>query len=720
MYEIPNKKEHKKILAWANPLEIEHQAQQQLRNISTLPFIFKHIAVMPDVHLGKGATVGSVIATKGAIVPAAVGVDIGCFTGDTLIPILDGKEYPIRDLVNFEKDIVVYSCSSSGRVYVSKAEAKLTRRDQSIVKVVLDNKKEIKCTPDHKFMMRDGSYKEAKDLQVEDSLMPFYSEIDKDGYTVVQQNYSGFKQRAHWIVARSGLLGKVQSFPGERSVIHHKNFIKIDNNPNNLQFMSPSQHAKYHRSLVERNIYWNSPEFKVSRSKKISEWSKRPEINKLLAERGTRNITKFMKENREKYLLSVSNNGKRGKQYLVSYNTSEKGRLKSKEISNRYYPCSTCGEKVKSNIGLSNHKRYKHGYNHKVVSIEFLNEKEDVYCLVVPGLNNFALSAGVFVHNCGMAAIKTEFKASNLPESLKDLRSDIEWGVPVGFNEYKNPTVSAVDWSLYEVFDKVIPKKKHELVSKSKRQLGTLGGGNHFIEVCIDTEDTVWVMLHSGSRNIGKEVAEYFINEAKVLMKMNRISLEDPELAYLTESDKEFQEYWNALQWLQKYALKNREIMLEKVLRSLGKCLTKDHLYFEKNPPKLVINCHHNYAEKEVHFGEEVIVTRKGAVRAKNSDFGIIPGSMGTRSYIVKGRGNENSFCSCSHGAGRRLPRGEAKRTFSEKDAEEQTQGVECKKDLSIVDELPGAYKDIDKVMEDQKDLVEIVATLKQVLCVKG
>lgn len=322
---------------------------------------------------------------------------------------------------------------------------------------------------------------------------------------------------------------------------------------------------------------------------------------------------------------------------------------------------------------------------------------------------------------CGMMAMQLPFKSSVLPDSLKDLRLDIEWGVPVGHNEHKEPTKFSQDWPGWSRFLDTMPKDVHERFAKATRQIGTLGGGNHFIEVCLDTDDNVWLMLHSGSRNIGKEVAEVFIDKAKGLMRQYMIGLPDPDLAYLVEGSPEFDQYWSALQWAQEYAMMNREAMMQTLLKSFTtKVLKRSHEEWKSFTPVESVNCHHNYAEREHHYGSNVIVTRKGAVRARRSDLGIIPGSMGTRSYIVRGLGNEDSFCSCSHGAGRRMSRGKAKAQFSLAELEAQTSGVECRKDAGVLDEIPGAYKDIDQVMENQKDLVEIQATLKQILCVKG
>lgn len=312
---------------------------------------------------------------------------------------------------------------------------------------------------------------------------------------------------------------------------------------------------------------------------------------------------------------------------------------------------------------------------------------------------------------CGMMAIQTSLTSHDLPDSLTSLRTRLEQRIPVGPTEHKDAVEA--NWEGFTHF-KQLPSIVHDRLGKAQRQLGTLGGGNHFIELCLDTEDHVWLMLHSGSRNIGKLLADVHITTAKNLMRDYFVRLPDPDLAYLVEGSREFDAYWNDLQWAQNYAMRNRELMMKLFINTLIQELNRCWGY------GLTINCHHNYAAREHHFGSNVIVTRKGAVRAQEDDYGIIPGSMGTRSYIVKGKGNADSFCSCSHGAGRRMSRGKAKVTFTLDDLTAQTAGVECRKDTAVIDEIPGAYKDIDQVMENQKDLVTIVATLKQILCIKG
>jgi len=322
---------------------------------------------------------------------------------------------------------------------------------------------------------------------------------------------------------------------------------------------------------------------------------------------------------------------------------------------------------------------------------------------------------------CGMMAIQLSLNANDLPESLKNIRNEIEKCVPVGFAQHRdsvldNSQIKAWSKDVKNLLDQQpeIAKMVKDPVAKVMNQSGTLGGGNHFIELCLDENDDVWVMLHSGSRGIGNVIGRHFIEKAKQDMRVHHINLEDTNLSYLSEGTQHFDEYVTWVEWAQKYAAKNREVMMNLVLESLAKNLP------EFSIKKQAINCHHNYISRENHFGSNVIVTRKGAVRARVDDYGIIPGSMGAKSFIVRGLGNEDSFCSCSHGAGRVMSRTKAKKIFTIQDHIDATKGVECRKDESVIDETPKAYKNIDAVMKAQKDLVEIVHKLKQVVCVKG
>ncbi|HYP05735.1 MAG TPA: RtcB family protein [Bryobacteraceae bacterium] len=328
---------------------------------------------------------------------------------------------------------------------------------------------------------------------------------------------------------------------------------------------------------------------------------------------------------------------------------------------------------------------------------------------------------------CGMMAVQTSLAAKDLPDSLKKLRTAIEKAVPHGrTNQGKSGDRGA--WSrlpdrvqdtwphLNETYRRILAKHPGASSNNNVNHLGTLGTGNHFIEVCLDEKEDVWVMLHSGSRGVGNRIGSYFIELAREDMRRLQKNLPDKDLAYFNEGTKYFGDYVEAVNWAQEFARENRNIMMENIISAMR--------HSGELPPFTAhlqaINCHHNYVVKEKHYGDEVYVTRKGAVRAGRGELGIIPGSMGTRSYIVRGLGNPESFESCSHGAGRSMSRGEAKRRFTVQDHARMTEGIECRKDADVIDETPAAYKPIDAVMAAQKDLVEVVHELRQVVVVKG
>ncbi|SDN57428.1 RtcB family protein [Streptomyces wuyuanensis] len=321
---------------------------------------------------------------------------------------------------------------------------------------------------------------------------------------------------------------------------------------------------------------------------------------------------------------------------------------------------------------------------------------------------------------CGMSAVRTSLTANDLPGDLSRLRSKIERAIPVGRGMHDDPVDPGRVYGFpstgfddfWSRFDDVADPVKFRR-ERAGKQMGTLGSGNHFIEFCLDETGSVWLMLHSGSRNIGKELAEYHIGEAQKLP--HNQGLVDRDLAVFVSDTPQMAAYRNDLFWAQEYAKYNRAIMMGLFQEVVRREFRKAKVAFDP-----VISCHHNYVAEERYQGMDLLVTRKGAIRAASGDFGIIPGSMGTGSYIVKGLGNEKSFNSASHGAGRRMSRNAAKRRFSTRDLEEQTRGVECRKDSGVVDEIPGAYKPIERVIDQQRDLVEVVAKLKQVICVKG
>lgn len=331
---------------------------------------------------------------------------------------------------------------------------------------------------------------------------------------------------------------------------------------------------------------------------------------------------------------------------------------------------------------------------------------------------------------CGMVAVCTSLKAHDLPDDLHALREAIEAVVPVGMNDwgrkhfghsrlshYRN-RAAEVWLSLNTDYQKIIAKYPQiKPVSRNPlEQIGTLGGGNHFIELCLDENQRVWLMLHSGSRGIGNRIGSYFIERARKEMERMFIQLPNRDLAYLAEGSDDFDDYVTAVEWAQKYAYQNREVMVQNVLDAIQNSGFLPDFQVQTE----IVNCHHNYISQEHHFGQNVWITRKGAIRARAGDLGIIPGSMGARSFIVRGRGDAESFHSCSHGAGRAMSRTQAKKTFTLEEHQQATSGVECRKDSGVLDETPGAYKDIDAVMRAQEDLVEIVHSLKQVVCIKG
>lgn len=345
---------------------------------------------------------------------------------------------------------------------------------------------------------------------------------------------------------------------------------------------------------------------------------------------------------------------------------------------------------------------------------------------VIPTRNAIIPAAVGVDIGCGMCAAMTNLTANDLPANLISLRNQIERDIPVGFNEHKKgiPVISGA-------YADILRKSLHKTITnfedlelRSKlgrsdinrigRQIGTLGSGNHFIEICLDALDRVWIMLHSGSRGIGNQIGEVAIELAKEqAIKFNRLP-SDQNLAWLDEGSAEFDAYIDAMNWAQDYARLNRDTMMQLVFAIFKRKFPKVKVIGE------VVNCHHNFTSIEEHFGEKIWVTRKGAVSANIGQMGIIPGSMGAKSYIVQGKGNPDSFCSCSHGAGRTMSRSKASKLFSIDDLHQQTLGIECRKDSGVIDEIPAAYKDIDQVMAAQTDLVDIVHTLKQVICIKG
>ena len=363
-------------------------------------------------------------------------------------------------------------------------------------------------------------------------------------------------------------------------------------------------------------------------------------------------------------------------------------------------------------------------YKHLAVMPDVHLGKGSTIGSVIPTLGAIIPAAVGVDIGCGMMAARTSLVAADLPDNLAGLRSAIEAAVPHGRTPgardrgaWQTPQ-AAVDvmWGeLHEGFRRITDKYPRLKNTNNHKHLGTLGTGNHFIEVCLDEADRVWFMLHSGSRGVGNAIGNLFIELAQADMRQHIANLPHRDLAYFEEGSAHYDDYVEAVGWAQDYARRNRAVMMQSVVAAARRVIAKPFTADVE-----AVNCHHNYVQKETHFGREVLVTRKGAVAAHKGQLGIIPGSMGAKSFIVRGLGNEEAFCSCSHGAGRTMSRTQAKKRFSVADQVRATAHVECRKDAEVIDEIPMAYKDIDAVMAAQADLVEVVHTLRQVVCVKG
>jgi tRNA-splicing ligase RtcB len=704
---------------------IDENSRNQMDAAMRLPVAVAG-ALMPDAHVGYGLPIGGVLAVDNAIIPYAIGVDIACFTGDTKIPLLDGKAYTLEELSKRDNPFPVYACEENGRIVIAMATAMKTRDDAELVEIELDNGEIITCTPDHEFMMRDETYREAQALQPNDSLMPFYSQLDKEGYTRIQQNYSGAWLRAHWMVARSGLMGTLPKFEGQKLVIHHIDFAKDNNLPENLEFMGDKDHASLHRNLVEKNKYWQSEEFEQRRKEALAKKAATPEGHEYFAERGGKNLKKYWEEDYERAKANCAGNGERGKPHLIARNQSEKGKALSKEIASRSHKCDICDAEVTSYIGLYNHRRLVHGvtgklFNHKVVAVRKIERREAVYCLNVPKYHNFAISAGVFVHNCRMRVSIFEVSPIVINQKSaqfkKALETETKFGTGGKWSKNEQPE--------HEVLDDPDWKETpllRSLQSKAYDQIGTSGTGNHFVEWCAVTLEKadeelglkagqyLALMSHSGSRGVGYQIADHY---SKLAQQMHpNLDKSVRHLAWLPMTWHEGKEYWLSMNLAGRFAHANHEVIHRKLAKAVGL------------KPVAVVENHHNFGWVEnipapKGFGSperEVYVHRKGATPAGKGVMGIIPGSMGDAGYIVRGKGVAEALNSASHGAGRQMSRKQATQniTKTERDRYLKERGVTLIG--GGLDEAPQAYKPIEQVISAQLDLVDVVAKIKPVM----
>lgn len=717
--------------------DTEEIIYRQIINATRFPGV-KCVIITPDTHYGYGVPVGCVILTdaeSGAVAMGPVGFDIGCFTANTLVPTVEGNSYPIGELAKSSKEIFVYALSKDRKVVVSKATAKQTRTNAPLVQVTLDNGREIVCTPDHEFMLRDGSYRQAKDLEPQTSLMPFDKRTNKEGYTLVRHPATGLNQRVHWIMARGGLLGSIPAFAGQKTIIHHKNFNPSDNRLENLEFMGDRDHLRYHKSIAERNPHFHSPEFESKRKAALSAKAQTIEGHAYFAARGTAKLAKWREQNpgAEKQIAITQGNGKRGKPYLIVYNKSEVGKAKSSEVAHRVHTCETCGEAVTGGgFGIHNHRYWKHGYNHKVVSVEPLNEIADVYCLTVPEYGNFALDAGVFVHNCGMVSAKSDVpvEAATFDKRLafnRAVMERVEFGAGGKSIKLKNVDRSEFDNLIHGGAEYYVEKygatfdrsraERHRMPvdddwqpplggkgrpERGIQQLGSLGSGNHFIELqrCEET-GTLFVQAHTGSRGWGHGLATNYFEMARA-EKPDLIT--DIDLGYFMPESEHYRDYLNAVAAGGNFAIINRLVIFEQVAEAFREVFN--------GGLELIYEISHNLVQREQHpeFGD-VWVHRKGATRAFPAghaalagtiweDTGhpvLIPGSNKDWSYILRPAADAvNSGYSVNHGAGRRMSRSEASRSLNQRqiDREYAEAGIIVNADGHVpIDEAAQCYK---------------------------
>ncbi|MGA9773457.1 MAG: RtcB family protein [Blastocatellia bacterium] len=724
--------------------ETEDIIYRQIVNATRFPGV-RMIAITPDTHYGYGVPVGCVILTdgeSGAVAMGPVGFDIGCFTADTMVPTIDGNSYPIKKLAESDDEIFIYALSKEHKVVVAKATAKKTRTNAPLVKVTLDNGKEIVCTPDHEFMLRDGSYRQAKDLASQTSLMPFDKRTNKEGYALVRHPATGLNQRVHWIMARCGLLGKIPSFEGQKTIIHHKNFNPGDNQLKNLEFMGDRDHLSYHKSIAERNQHFHSPEFESKRKAALSAKAQTTEGYAYFAARGTANLAKYREQHpgAEKQNAIANRNGERGKPYLIAYNKSVTGRVKSSEVAHRTHTCETCGAEVSGGgFGIHNHRYWKHGYNHKVVSVETLNYVADVYCLTVLDFGNFALDAGVFVHNCGMVSAKSDVDAdaATFDKKLAFNRaviSKVNLGAGgksvklgrVNSREFDNLIRGGAEYYVEKYgasFDRS-RAERHRLPvdddwqpplggkgrpERGMEQLGSLGGGNHFIELqrCEET-GTLFVQAHTGSRGWGHGLATNYFEMARA---EKPDSVTDIDLGYFMPESKHYRDYLNAVAAGGNFAIINRLVIFEQVAEAFREVF--------RSELELIYEISHNLVQKERHpdFGD-VWVHRKGATRAFPAGHPalagtiwettghpvLIPGSNKDFSYILRPQAAAvNSGFSVNHGAGRRMSRSEAARSLDQRaiDREYAEAGILVNENGRVpIDEAAPCYKPAEEVIQ--------------------
>lgn len=700
-------------LMWAHEHEVEPQALQQLRNIAKLPWVHG-VRVMPDVHLGKGATVGSVIAMKDAVSPNAVGVDIGCVDGSTEYLSPDGwrriDEYdggkvmqydpadgtgrfvdPLHYVVK-DADVMLHFKTKYGIDQMLTPDHKvlawkITGRNRNRELVVL-SAAELAATHDR--LVQGAKYEfQTTFAPVLDTKVDFSDDQIRLQVAVNADSHKPVDERKVWIrlvkerkIERlRHLLFSTQTDFSER----------VDGDGvHNFKFVSPTGEKGF-------GPFWaSSPEQLQVIADEVLLWDGNSEDRVF-----------FSRKKDEADFIQYVFSGTGSRAVMRDDVHKSDGKTDYRVFAN-----------TNTMVGLAGVPKSP------VTEVPSVDGK--AYCFTLPS-GFWVMRRGgnvVMTGNCGMLGVKTSLTAADLPDDLGTLRAHIEETIPVGFNGHDSAlnlarvrpvggsnaaflSGTSAFWDRFSGLHEGVQK----IEGRARQQLGTLGGGNHFIEICLDEDDVVWLQLHSGSRNIGKELAERHISVAKGLD--HNLTLPDRDLAVFLAGTREMKAYLNDLTWAQEFAARSRAVMMALLVNVMRE-------WFPDATYEQVANVHHNYVAVETIDDTELIVTRKGAIRAGAGDIGLIPGSMGTGSYIVRGIGSTESYQSASHGAGRKMSRSAAKRNFTVDDLVEQTAGVECRKDAGVVDEIPGAYKDLESVIAAQVDLVDVVARLRTILCVKG
>lgn len=711
---------------------LEDSAKEQIEALVNAPFVEgEKIRIMPDAHAGAGCVIGYTQTIDGRrVCPNLVGVDINCFTGDTKVPLLDGTIKTLKELYDAGAPVWVYSRDKDG--YIKPGHAiPIKGNKKKILEVRISGGETIHCTADHLFMLRDGSYKRADELKPNESLMPLYRTYQsRDGYEIVTPQPLHSKVNATHKIVFQAIHGEL----GKHNVVHHVDGNMFNNTPENLVSMNYREHASYHKKQERWIKMFQDPEFKRRRKKTLEKKGYySPELLPLKQKVAKENIKNLWEKPKEELDEFFKENGKRGAKYLIKYNTSEKGRAKSKEISNAFYTCDICGKKVKSPIGLYNHKKKEHN-NHKVVSVVDTKTVKQTYCLQVDEYHNFALAAGVFVHNCGMLTVKLGKMDINLPRFDELVNATI----PAGHEVHEGRIVRFPELQELKCYRSLKDTKRIE------RSIGTLGGGNHFIELDRASDGTVYLVIHTGSRNLGKQIAEYYqdradnvvnhdmgayyrkrdeiimtfkaegrrseiqkaLEDLKAEYQEKNLNIVSKDLAWLEGQD--FEDYLHDSAIAAEYAHLNRMTIAGLIIKAyFGKEYSIDGFeHFETV---------HNYIDLDD------MMIRKGAISAHEGEKVLIPISMKDGALICLGKGNSDYNMSAPHGAGRRLSRNAAFEKLSMDEFKHQMEGIySTSVDESTLDESPMAYKGLEDILPMLEGTCTVIDHIKPIYSFKA